>query len=461
MNDVRIDQSDNGNDLDQAGPTRPLEPRRRLVPRAFKLKVASAVTVASFLTVGGIAAMQSAGSGPALLILGAVHSAKSGASSSPTSELMRIYEQFNFTAGPRLSADSSSGLAYQLSSPVDSASEAARIATIFGVAGSPVSGDPSNQFWTVTDNAHGQVSYQTGYGVAQWSFNGGPPTVSSSTGSTSTSPGDLPSHAALEADARSFLERLGYGYTVSSPQFWSFATTKPDPSGVASSAPASQETVSYSVLVDGVLTDQSVQFSVDTNNNLTSASGPAFSVMSSTTYPWQSPVAGVAVLEAEQQSYFATPGGVPSDTSVGGGAVPPASSGSSSGSSSGGSATSPPSPGPIDTSPIPGPTDTTPTTVPTDTTPTTVASPPIIDVTLDSVSVSLQTYQLTDGSEWLLPVYTFSGSVTNSDGPFYTGSWSTIAIDSAYVHLSHRSSVRPLEYGVARTANDLLSRGGR
>ena len=56
-------------------------------------------------------------------------------------------------------------------------------------------------------------------------------------------------------------------------------------------------------------------------------------------------------------------------------------------------------------------------------------------MTLDSVSTTLSSYTLTDGSVWMLPLYNYSGTVTNSDGSTYTGTWSTLAVDPSYVQL--------------------------
>ncbi len=53
------------------------------------------------------------------------------------------------------------------------------------------------------------------------------------------------------------------------------------------------------------MTDQYFDITVDQNNNLVSADGPAFGVMPAVNYPLQSPAAGVEVLEAQQQAYFA------------------------------------------------------------------------------------------------------------------------------------------------------------
>jgi hypothetical protein len=161
------------------------------------------------------------------------------------------------------------------------------------------------------------------------------------------------------------------------------------------------------------MTDQYLDFTVDQNNNVVAADGPAFSVTPAVNYPLQSPAAGVGVLEAQQQSYFA------SNNSSG----QPSGSGTSTTPLSGSDSPSPSAP---------------PSTADTNT--TTPSGPPIVDVTLDNATISYQTYQLTDGSVWILPVYNYTGLVTNADGSSYTGTWSTIAVDPAYIQVSTSSS---------------------
>jgi hypothetical protein len=133
--------------------------------------------------------------------------------------------------------------------------------------------------------------------------------------------------------------------------------------------------VSYVVSVDGLSTDQNVSFSVDANNDLVYAQGPAFRVDPSTDYPLQSPLQGVSTLNETEHSKFS------------------AASGSAS-------------------------------------------AAPIVQATLNSASLSLASYQLSDGTTWLLPLYTYAGTVVRANGASATGTWSEIAIDPSYVHIS-------------------------
>ena len=396
---------------------------RRHVLRSFQLRMAGAVTMATVVTVGGIAALENAG--PALQILSLSAAAKSlhtkGGSFStslPKSPMMRIYEEFNFTAGPGLSASGSSGAAYQLQLPANPSAEAARIAALFAVSGTPTDQKGDGSDWNVTDGSGNSVDYSNYGGVPQWHFNVNTSATSSVTSNATSS--DVPSQSTLDADAQRLLNQLGYGYQVANPQVSTAAVSDrgPGPATVTTN----EESAAYTVLVNGMTTDQTVQLTVDSNNKVLNASGPAFTLLPSVNYPLQSQVAGVAVLEAQQKTEFANSGRSNNAGSGNGGTVTPDTSGTNR------------------ASPPPGGSGTAPTTVPTsgagDTTTTAPSGPPIIDVTLDTVSISLQSYQLSDGTVWLLPIYDYTGTVKNSDGSSYQGDWTTIAVDPAYVQLN-------------------------
>ena len=397
---------------------------RRNVVRSFQLRMAGAVTMATVLTVAGIAVLENAE--PALQILSLSATSKSlhtptwaYKAATPASTMMRIYEEYNFSAGPGLSANGSSGPAYQLQLPANPSAEAARIATIFAVSGTPTDQNGGGSDWNVTDGSGNSLNYSNYGGVPRWNYN-----VSSTATSSVTSNGtsaNVPNQATLDADVQHLLSKLGYGYQVADPQV-STSTVSDSGPGQAT-VTTNQEMVSYTVLVNGMSTDQTVQLSVDSNNMVLNASGPAFTLLPSVTYPLQSPVAGVAVLEALQKAAFATTSGATAGTgSGGGGAVAPDSSGSSPASAPAGAA------------------GTAPTTIAStgtgETTTTTTSGPPIIAVTLDSVSLSLQSYQLTDGTVWLLPIYNYTGTVMGSNAPSYQGKWTTIAVDPAYIQLN-------------------------
>jgi len=394
---------------------------RRHVLRSFQLKMAGAVTMAAVLTVGGIAVLE--GAGPALQVL-TLSAAKAagphtpsalGAAAVPKNDFMRLYEEFDFSAGSSLATTPGTQPSYELALPASASSEAARLATIFNVTGTPVDTNNDGSDWTVTDTAGDTLDYENYGGVPQWYYNNAPsnaPSITTTDGTTVA----MPSDSAIDADLQGYLTQLGYDYTVTNPQYSSETVTASTPG--QADVTTNEETANYSVTIDGVLTDQTVDITIDSNNNLIEADGPAFSLMPSVNYPLQSPAAGVSVLEAQQQAEFAPTSGGTSDQ---GGGVAPLSSGTDA---------TPPS-----TSPGSDPTDTTTTDPGDGSTTTTPSGPPIVDVTLDSVSTSLSSYTLTDGSVWMLPLYTYTGTVTNSDGSSYTGTWSTLAVDPSYVQL--------------------------
>ncbi len=401
-------------------------PRERShVLRSFQLRMAGAVTMATVLTVGGIAALENAA--PTLQILslsatgqGPYSTTGAYSPSVPKYSTMRIYEQFNFSAGSSLSTGGSSGAAYQLRLPANPSAEAARIGSIFAVSGTPTDQNGDGSDWNVSDSNGSSVDVSNYGGVPQWFFNLSSLATSSVTPGTSST--QVPSLSALDADVQGLLRRLGYAYQVGDPQV-STATVSGGALGQTSDT-TNEETVSYVVLVNGVSTDQTLQLSVDSNNQILNASGPAFTLQPLVNYPLRSPVSAVAVLDAQQKAEFATN----------------ASGGVNTGSGTGGTVTS----GASGSSPAP------PTPDGSGTGPTTIApsGPATVDVTLDGVTLKLQSYWLTDGTVWLLPVYDFTGTVVTTDGSSYQGDWTTIAVDPAYVNLDVTSRESPNPKGL-------------
>ena len=389
---------------------------RRHVLRSFQIRMAGSVALAAALTIGAIAALEGAAPSLAIFSLAAPspsaspHSATVAPKSSAgfSAELpMRILEEFDFSAGPDLSANAGTGAAYELQIPTSASGEAARIATIFGVSGTPVDSNNDGKDFTVTDPSGGFVNYQTYDTVPRWSYSVALPEAASTTTSDGATVA-MPSQSSVEGDVQTYLDRLGYGFQVTDPQFSTSNTVMSSPG--QASVTTNDEQASYSVTVDGQLTDQYVEFTVDQHNDVVSASGPAFGVMPALNYPLQSPAGGVAVLEAQQQSEFAAQG---------------------SASQSGGTQSStPPTPPNSSSSNSPSTTETGGSTT------TTI---PIVAVTLDAESVSYQTYQLTDGSLWMLPIYNYTGNVSTDTGSSYTGTWSVIAVDPTYIHISSSS----------------------
>jgi hypothetical protein len=390
---------------------------RRHVLRSFQLRMAGSVAVAAALTVGGIAALEGASPSLAVFALAAPHSASAIHSRAPGPAYnaenrlggpMRIAEDFNFTAGSDLSANAGTGAAYELQLPTSASAEDARIAAIFGVSGTPVDQNNDGQDFVVTDPSGNFVEYETYDTVPQWSYSVAIPQAAGTSSTTSDgTTAAMPSQSTVNGDVQNYLSQLGYNYQVTDPQFSTSNNVVTSPG--QPTVTTNEEQATYSVVVDGQVTDQYLDFTVDQNNKVVSADGPAFSSLPAVNYPLQSPAAGVSVLEAQQSQF----------------AAESASSGSG------------PTTTPLSGSSAPGP-STPPTTTPADDTTTTTV--PVVDVTLDNETISYQTYELTDGSVWMLPIYNYTGLVNNADGSSYTGTWSTIAVDPTYIQVSNSSS---------------------
>jgi hypothetical protein len=211
-------------------------------------------------------------------------------------------------------------------------------------------------------------------GVPQWYYSSTSPDVAPAT-EPSTPVNPLPSEKTVAADAQHYLSRIGFGYGVASPTF-STSTTSARAANGTSQATSSTEDVAYTVVVDGVTTDQTVSFSVGANNVVAYASGPAFDVGTSYGYPLESPVEGVTQLNAAQKHKFAL----------------------------------------------------------------STSRPPITDVALNGDSISLQTYELTNGTWWFLPVYDYQGVLKSASNLTSTGTWKQLAIDPSYVKVNNSSA---------------------
>lgn len=353
----------------------------------IELKVASTLIAASMVTAGAVAVFQGAGAGLPVLAIQSTSGAHSLKSASlPTAGAMQIYEEFNFIPGPGLTKNTPTSPSYELQIPSSGSDEAARVAKVFGVSGSPVNTSSGGVDWTVTSSSGSSLDYANSW-IPEWTYAASPATMS-----TDFLPSDLPSQSTLANDVQRYLAKLGYDYTLSAPSFGTTTST----SNTTTPGSTSTADVTYSVAVDGMSTDQYVSFSVDANNNVVNASGPAFSVGSSLVYPLQSLAAGVAALNVEQQSKFPVPSPQASPPTTG------------SGLNAGGTNSS-----------------------------TTPSGPPIVNVALNADSLSLETYQLTDGSMWLLPVYDYTGVETNLDGSTSSGTWYELAVDPSYVHVTN------------------------
>jgi hypothetical protein len=332
----------------------------------IQLRIAGALILGSLV---GATTFVLVDNGASLPVLAIQNLAQHRPTAFGSSDTMQPYELIDFAPGSSLSTSSVSTSSYQLQIPASGATEAARVASIFSVSGTPREASGN---WTVTSPSGATVDYDT-TGLPQWYYSSSTPAIAPATASSSATAA-MPSHATLADDAQGYLAKLAYGYDVSSPDFSTSTLSTTAQSG--SQGSQSQEEVSYVVTVNGLATDQSVSFSVDSNNNLVYAQGPAFHVAPGTSYPLQSPVTAVSTLNATERAAY------------------PASTGAS------------------------------------------PQGPPIVHATLNSASVSLATYRLKDGSTWLLPLYTYSGSVAQKDGTTSSGTWSELALEPSYVHIS-------------------------
>ena len=350
--------------------------------RRFQLKMAGALAASALLTVSAIAALQ--GAGTVLPLLALQSTSTGGAPSANPKDFLGVmapYQKYHFTAAPGLTT-TPTGLSYKLQIPNDQSAEALRVAAIFGVVGPTLTISGSSTDTTITDSSGRSLHYENS-GLPQWYYSLGSPLVASATASNSSN-AVMPSHATLEGDVSNYLAKLGYGYTASAPNFSTSAITTTSADG-STRGSINAESVTYTVNVEGIATDQPLEFSVDPNNNVVYASGPAFRVDSTSNYPLQSPVDGVAALNTDQKNKF------PSTSSAG-------------------------------------------------TTSASPSGPPIVDVALTSASVRLEPFKLTDGTLWLLPVYKYVGGSASAGGTSSTSYWYELAVDPRYVQVGSNSS---------------------
>ncbi len=282
--------------------------------------------------------------------------------------------EMKFSPTPSLRSSNSARLStspsFELRVPKDSAREAVRLASAFHLVGTL---QHHGYDWTVGSSSGASFDYQTSSASPQWYYSSTTPKIAPATASSSVRV-PMPSHATLAKDARRYLKRLGFNYSVVSPSYTESSVSTTSTKG----APRlrDQEQVTYRVAVHGVATDQLVSFSVDAHNTVIYAQGPAFGVEPGTNYPLDGPLGGVSALNALERT-----------------ASPSPSRGAS------------------------------------------AAGPALVHAKLASVSISLATFRLKNGTSWLLPIYTYSGSIpVNNKTTART--WSEIAIVPSYVRLS-------------------------
>lgn len=259
----------------------------------FRLKVAAAVAASALVTVGAIAALEG---GVASLPLLAVQGTAVGPSSFMTAQAAPAAVApavARFVAGPRLSRAPSTGVAVEIRSPAPR-STALRLATAFGIA--PTSTRHHGTYWLVRGRSGASLDYQEA-SVPQWYYSSSSPTIAPATYSDVAT--GVPRHRALEATVTRYLARLGFTYRVTAPRFADMTVA-----GVSGTTPTmtDEETMTATVVVDGVATDQTVTFTVDRRDSVLYAAGPDLGIEARYAYPLRSPADGVAALNSARHA---------------------------------------------------------------------------------------------------------------------------------------------------------------
>jgi hypothetical protein len=362
--------------------------------QGFRLKIASAAMAATLLTSGGIVALESSSSPLPVLSLGAASSSTAPKSESlPTSgglsdskiaggsqSAMRIWGTYEFTAADSLSSAPSQAPVYRVSGVSDGDSLAIALAKALGVFDATVDvrvtdgygGMPMKWYEYVTDNGTISVTASEN-GATSWYF---------SSPSTGVSPDDALNvntitKSEIDRWSSSLIDGLRFNLTLGDATYAVYGD---------------QGNATYSVLVDGVVTDMAVSLSFDNTGKLLWANGTVGTFDRVGNYPLLSERDGVENLSSDTPVEVA--GGVASRD-----AIPALGTDSDAGSAA-------------------------------------VVKPPVIKVLITSAKVQLSTQQMSDGSVWLIPTYWYSGTATNEDGTTMESTWSTIAVDPDYLQIS-------------------------
>lgn len=392
--------------------------------RGFRLRMASAAAVAALVSVGGIVALEAAPSSIPVLALSATSSVHHRFSSQePTSSAAPAGAQsFNtmvpadvtFVAGPDLSSQTESAPSYSLTPAGDFGALSQQVATAFSVSGAPSSPPAANSYWTVGDSSGDFLSFWTDSAELNWQYTnsseagnavpeGTPP--SSATTVPTNQAGTLATDNADLTAAESLIAATGVSGPFGTPEF----------SQSDAGTGISWTTVTLPWDVGGPGTGFQFDVTYDPTGTVIAADGVDVTVATAQSYPLISQVAGVAALNAQETDTFGsgtttTTGGPTqpgTDVNPGGPMVPvttttTASSSGSGGTPGGDGATPPPSAG------------TAPGTI-----------------TLTSASIQYAEFALSDGSEVLLPEWSYTGA----DG----SQWTVLAVDPAYVSVGGSS----------------------
>jgi hypothetical protein len=373
--------------------------------QGFRLKIASAAMAATLLTSGGIVALESSSSPLPVLSLGAASSSTAPKSESlPTSgglsdskiaggsqSAMRIWGTYEFTASDSLSSAPSQAPVYRVSGVSDGESLVINLAKTLGVFDAAVDvrvtdgygGMPMKWYEYATDNGSISVTVSE-QGATTWYFSS-PAVVTPSDNSLNV---NTLTKRELASWSNAVIDSLRFDLSLGDATY---------------SIYGDQGSVSYQVLVDGIVTDMSVSLGFNNEGAVLWANGTVATFDRMGNYPLISETAGVDNLSTGSL-YGGSPVAKSDDAAGWYGDSGELSS-----------------------------TDTE-----------TVVVPPVIKVLITSATVHLSTQQLTDESVWLIPTFSYSGTTTNEDGTTMESTWSTIAVDPDYLKVSVRPS--PIVY---------------
>ena len=365
--------------------------------QGFRLKMASAAMAATLLTSGGIVALESSSTPLPVLTLGADSSSTAPKSSSlPTSDglsdskiaggsqsSMRIWGSYEFSASDRLSSSPDQAPVYRVSGTSDGSSLTVELAKALGIFDASVQikvtdgdfGIPMTWYEYATDSGTISVTVSEN-GATSWYFSS-PVTGVSSDDSLNV---NTVTKRELASWSGAVIEGLRYDLSLGDPTY---------------SIYGDQGSVSYQVLVEGIATDISVSLSFDNQGTLIWANGSVATFDRVGNYPLISERDGVDNLSSDSRYG----GGRVAMTDQVADVIPSPATDSDSGSDA-------------------------------------VVEPPVIKVLITSATVQLSTQQMTDGSVWLIPMYSYNGTATNEDGTTTESTWSTIAVDPAYLKIS-------------------------
>jgi hypothetical protein len=295
-------------------------------------------------------------------------------------------------AGRSLSSTSHSGLAYELATPADGAGFISRVASTFGVKGSPRGRNGTRPYWVVGSFPNPEVVFRMQGSLPTYQYSSGPCEVYTTVvqlgarlcpkhpgrphGGELSQVNDNLTKARMVALASRYVQDVGLGYKIGAPIFSPRFT---EPTYSVCRHACVFVSVSFPVVIHGDQTPAGFGITFDQRGTVISASGSAYRILPYKSYPLLSEVGGVSAINATH----------PFDA---GGEF--ASSGR-------------------------------PHCSPKPCRFRRVSALPPVHVTLDSVSEYYDAYVLHDGTLVLLPVYLY----TQSSGNVYPPTFSMLAVN--------------------------------